>query len=301
MKKSKLMTKDERAFQVAAVIVLGVLSLCAILPFVLIFIASFTEEKTLTQYGYTFFPRKLSLDAYKYLANNFATIGRAYLTSICLIAVGTALSMLLTTMFAYPLSRSDFKYRYPFAFFLFFTMLFHGGIVPSYMVWTRIFHVVDSYLALLLPNLLMGAFNVLLVRNYYQTNVPAAIIESAQIDGANELTIFWKIMLPLAVPVNVTVGLFAGLAYWNDWTNALYYIRNVKFYGIQNVLMSIMNNIAFLSSGQASQVVDTSQITIPSVGMRMALAVIGVLPILILFPLLQKHLIKGIVVGAVKG
>ena len=180
-------------------------------------------------------------------------------------------------------------------------MLFHGGIVPSYMVWTRIFHVVDSYLALLLPNLLMGAFNVLLVRNYYQTNVPAAIIESAQIDGANELTIFWKIMLPLAVPVNVTVGLFAGLAYWNDWTNALYYIRNVKFYGIQNVLMSIMNNIAFLSSGQASQVVDTSQITIPSVGMRMALAVIGVLPILILFPLLQKHLIKGIVVGAVKG
>ena len=136
MKKSKLMTKDERAFQVAAVIVLGVLSLCAILPFVLIFIASFTEEKTLTQYGYTFFPRKLSLDAYKYLANNFATIGRAYLTSICLTAVGTALSMLLTTMFAYPLSRSDFKYRYPFAFFLFFTMLFHGGIVPSYMVWT---------------------------------------------------------------------------------------------------------------------------------------------------------------------
>ena len=121
------------------------------------------------------------------------------------------------------------------------------------MVWTRIFHVVDSYLALLLPNLLMGAFNVLLVRNYYQTNVPAAIIESAQIDGANELTIFWKIMLPLAVPVNVTVGLFAGLAYWNDWTNALYYIRNVKFYGIQNVLMSIMNNIAFLSSGKASR------------------------------------------------
>ena len=173
MKKSKLMTKDERAFQVAAVIVLGVLSLCAILPFVLIFIASFTEEKTLTQYGYTFFPRKLSLDAYKYLANNFATIGRAYLTSICLTAVGTALSMLLTTMFAYPLSRSDFKYRYPFAFFLFFTMLFHGGIVPSYMVWTRIFHVVDSYLALLLPNLLMGAFNVqMCIRDSHQWDPP---------------------------------------------------------------------------------------------------------------------------------
>lgn len=235
------------------------------------------------------------------MANNFSTIGRAYLTSICLTAAGTTLSMLLTTMFAYPLSRRDFKYRNPFAFFLFFTMLFNGGIVPSYMVWTRVFHVQDSYLALLLPNLLMGAFNVLLVRNYYQTNVPSAIIESAQIDGANELTIFWRIMFPLSVPVNVTVGLFAGLAYWNDWTNALYYIRNVKYFGIQNVLMSIMNNIAFLSSGQASQLVDTSQITIPSVGMRMALAVIGVLPILVMFPLLQKHLIKGIVVGAVRG
>ena len=299
--KSKLMTRDERAVQLIALVILAILSLCAVLPFVLIFIASFTEEKTLTQYGYTFFPRKLSLDAYKYLANNFGTIGRAYLTSICLTAAGTTLSMLLTTMFAYPLSRRDFKYRNPFAFFLFFTMLFNGGIVPSYMVWTRVFHVQDSYLALLLPNLLMGAFNVLLVRNYYQTNVPSAIIESAQIDGANELTIFWRIMFPLSVPVNVTVGLFAGLAYWNDWTNALYYIRNVNYFGIQNVLMSIMNNIAFLSSGQASQLVDTSQITIPSVGMRMALAVIGVLPILVMFPLLQKHLIKGIVVGAVKG
>ena len=301
MKNAKLLTKGEIAFRRLSVVVLGFTSLIAILPFILIFMASITEEKSLTQYGYSFFPKQFSLDAYKYLVNQISTVGRAYLTSIGLTVVGTVGNMLLTTMFAYPLSREDFKYRGIFAFILFFTMLFNGGIVPSYMVWTRLLHIKDTYFALLLPNLLMGAFNVLLVRNYYKSNIPASIVDSAQLDGAGELTIFWKIMLPLSVPVNVTVGLFAGLAYWNDWTNALYYIDNTKYYGIQNMLMRIMENITFLTSGQASRVVDTSAITVPSVGMRMALAVIGILPILVLYPFLQKYLIKGIVVGAVKG
>lgn len=301
MKNAKLLTKGEIAFRRLSVVVLGFTSLIAILPFILIFMASITEEKSLTQYGYSFFPKQFSLDAYKYLVNQISTVGRAYLTSIGLTVVGTVGNMLLTTMFAYPLSREDFKYRGIFAFILFFTMLFNGGIVPSYMVWTRLLHIKDTYFALLLPNLLMGAFNVLLVRNYYKSNIPASIVESAQLDGAGELTIFWKIMLPLSVPVNVTVGLFAGLAYWNDWTNALYYIDNTKYYGIQNMLMRIVENITFLTSGQASRVVDTSAITVPSVGMRMALAVIGILPILVLYPFLQKYLIKGIVVGAVKG
>ena len=301
MKNAKLLTKGEIAFRRLSVVVLGFTSLIAILPFILIFMASITEEKSLTQYGYSFFPKQFSLDAYKYLVNQISTVGRAYLTSIGLTVVGTVGNMLLTTMFAYPLSREDFKYRGIFAFILFFTMLFNGGIVPSYMVWTRLLHIKDTYFALLLPNLLMGAVNVLLVRNYYKSNIPASIVESAQLDGAGELTIFWKIMLPLSVPVNVTVGLFAGLAYWNDWTNALYYIDNTKYYGIQNMLMRIMENITFLTSGQASRVVDTSAITVPSVGMRMALAVIGILPILVLYPFLQKYLIKGIVVGAVKG
>ena len=301
MKNAKLQTKGEIAFRRLSGVGLGFTSLIAILPFILIFMASITEEKSLTQYGYSFFPKQFSLDAYKYLVNQISTVGRAYLTSIGLTVVGTVGNMLLTTMFAYPLSREDFKYRGIFAFILFFTMLFNGGIVPSYMVWTRLLHIKDTYFALLLPNLLMGAFNVLLVRNYYKSNIPASIVESAQLDGAGELTIFWKIMLPLSVPVNVTVGLFAGLAYWNDWTNALYYIDNTKYYGIQNMLMRIMENITFLTSGQASRVVDTSAITVPSVGMRMALAVIGILPILVLYPFLQKYLIKGIVVGAVKG
>lgn len=250
MKNAKLLTKGEIAFRRLSVVVLGFTSLIAILPFILIFMASITEEKSLTQYGYSFFPKQFSLDAYKYLVNQISTVGRAYLTSIGLTVVGTVGNMLLTTMFAYPLSREDFKYRGIFAFILFFTMLFNGGIVPSYMVWTRLLHIKDTYFALLLPNLLMGAFNVLLVRNYYKSNIPASIVESAQLDGAGELTIFWKIMLPLSVPVNVTVGLFAGLAYWNDWTNALYYIDNTKYYGIQNMLMRIMEILRFLRPGR---------------------------------------------------
>ena len=177
MKNAKLLTKGEIAFRRLSVVVLGFTSLIAILPFILIFMASITEEKSLTQYGYSFFPKQFSLDAYKYLVNQISTVGRAYLTSIGLTVVGTVGNMLLTTMFAYPLSREDFKYRGIFAFILFFTMLFNGGIVPSYMVWTRLLHIKDTYFALLLPNLLMGAFNVLLVRNYYKSNIPASIVE----------------------------------------------------------------------------------------------------------------------------
>jgi putative aldouronate transport system permease protein len=301
MKNYKLLSRGEQAFKIFALIFLTVISVIAVLPFILIFMASVTDETTLTQNGYSFLPKAYSLNAYKYLINQVNVIGHSYLVSICITAFGTVANMLLTTMFAYPLSRKDFKYRNVLAFILFFTMLFNGGIVPSYLVWTRIFHIKNTYLALLCPNLMMGAFNVLLVRNYYTTNVPAAIVESAQLDGASEMQIFRKIMLPISVPVNVTVGLFAGLAYWNDWTNALYYVDQPKYYGIQNMLMRIMQNITFLSSGQASKVVDTSAITVPSVGIRMALAVVGIIPILIVYPFLQKNLIKGVVVGAIKG
>ncbi len=301
MKNYKLLTKGEMAFKVLSLVLLSLITILTVLPFILIFMASITDESWLAQNGYSFFPKKFSLNAYRYLLNQYHTIGRSYLVSICITAVGTVINLVLTTMFAYPLSRKDFRYRNVLSFILFFTMLFNGGIVPSYLVWTRAMHIKDTYFALLCPNLLMGAFNVLLVRNYYTTNVPTAVVESALLDGATEMQIFRKIMLPLSVPVNVTVGLFAGLAYWNDWTNALYYVDDPKYYGIQNMLMRIMQNITFLSSGQASKVVDTSAITIPSVGIRMALAVVGIIPILIAYPFLQKHLIKGVVVGAVKG
>lgn len=228
-------------------------------------------------------------------------IFRAYGISIFVTAVGTASSLIITTMLAYPMSRPDFKLRNVYAFIVFFTMLFSGGIVPAYMMWTRVFGIQNTIWALILPNYLMSAFNVLLVRNYFKNNVPLALIESAQIDGAGEMKILFKIMLPLAVPVSVTIGLFTGLAYWNDWINALYYLDNPKLYGIQNLLTTMMNNIQFLTSGQGGLVTAGQVIALPANGIRMALAVAGILPILILFPLLQKYLIRGVVIGAVKG
>jgi putative aldouronate transport system permease protein len=296
-----LLSKGERSFRQFALYALLTYSIFVLLPFLLMFLASVTDESALIRNGYSFFPEKFSLNGYMYLINQSKVIWRSYLVSICVTAVGTAVNMLVTTMFAYPLSRKDFKYRNILSFFLFFTMLFNGGIVPSYMMWSRVFQIKNTYFALLLPNLLMGAFNVLLVRNYYMANVPPAIIESARLDGAAELTIFTRIMLPVSIPVNVTVGLFAGLAYWNDWMNAMYYVDQPKFFGIQNLLMRLMENIMFISSGQASTFVNTAQVVMPSTGIRMAIAVVGVLPIIIFYPMLQKHLIRGIVVGAVKG
>lgn len=298
---NKLQSKGERAFVVFSVIALAIIAICAFMPFLLIVISSFTDETALVQNGYSFFPKKWSLDSYQYMFRQAKVIFRAYGVSIGVTAVGTACSLLMTSMLAYPMSRKDFKYRNIFSFIVFFTMLFSGGIVPSYIMWTRVFSINNTYLALLLPNYLMSAFNVFLVRNYYTNNVPEALIESAMIDGASELRIFFKIMLPMAVPVSVTVGLFTGLAYWNDWTNALYYIDEPKFFGIQNLLMRMMNNIQFLTSSQGSALSSGLTISLPSNGIRMAMAVTGILPIVILYPFLQKYLIQGVVVGAVKG
>ncbi len=199
------------------------------------------------------------------------------------------------------MSRKSFKYRNVLAFFVFFTMLFNGGIVPSYIMWTRFFHIKNTIWALLIPNYLVTAFNVILVKNFYANNVPDALVEAAQIDGAGELTIFYKIMIPLARPVVATVGLFTGLCYWNDWTNGLYYVDNEKLYSIQLLLIKIMNNIQGLKANSNAAMLGTGAVDLPSTSVRMAMALIGILPILAVYPFIQKHLIRGIVVGAVKG
>jgi putative aldouronate transport system permease protein len=296
-----LATEGDRAFKIFAVVALTVITIGAFLPFLLIVVASFTEEKTLVERGYRFLTDKLSLGAYAFMISQFGVIARAYAVSIGVTAIGTAASLFITTMLAYPMSRPNFKYRNVIAFLVFFSLLFSGGVVPSYIMWTRFFHLRDSYLALIVPTYLMSGFNALLVRNYYKNSVPAALIESAQIDGASELMIFFRIMTPLSTPVNVTVGLFTGLAYWNDWINALYYISKPQMFGIQNLLMRMMTNLQFLTSGQAAGMVGAGTVGLPTNAVRMSMAVIGILPILIGYPFLQKYLTKGVVVGAVKG
>ena len=272
-----------------------------LLPVLLIEIASFTDEASLIRSGYSYFPDKLSLNSYFYMVKQGLVIFRAYGISFLVTAVGTAASVLITTMLAYPMSRKSFKYRNVLAFFVFFTMLFSGGIVPSYIMWTRIFAIKNTIWALIIPNYLVSAFNVILVKNYFSNNVPDSLIEAAQIDGAGELKIFASIMLPLAVPAVATISLFTGLAYWNDWTNGLYYVSNEKLYNIQLLLMKIMNNIQALRTNSNASLLGTGTVELPGTSIRMAMAVIGILPILVIYPFVQKYLVRGVVVGAVKG
>ena len=292
---------ESKTFNRVATILLTVLVIITLLPILLIVIASFTEEQTLIRDGYTFFPKNFSLDAYYYMVKQGAVIVRAYGVSIFVTVVGTCLSVLLTTMLAYPMSRKSFKFRNALAFFVFFTMLFNGGIVPSYIMWTKFLHIKDTIWALIIPNYLVTAFNVILVKNFYQNSIPDSLVEAAQIDGASEFTIFRKIMFPLAVPTVDTISLFTGICYWNDWTNGLYYISDEKLYSIQLLLMKIMNNIQALRSNSTAALLGTGTVDLPGTSIRMAMAVIGILPILLIYPFVQKYLVKGVVVGAVKG
>lgn len=216
----EIKTRGERAFQIFAFIFLTLMTLFALAPFVLIISASLTEENTLAVSGYQFWPKDFSGAAYQYLITKSQTILRAYGISGIVTTVGTVVSLIISPMLAYPMSRKDFRYRNFLAFFVFFTMIFSGGIVPSYMMWTRVFQIKNSILALILPNYLMGAFNIFLLRNYFTNNIPTSLIESAQLDGAKELTIFFKIMLPLSTPVpcnSWTVRRFGLLERLDQW------------------------------------------------------------------------------------
>ncbi len=292
---------ESRKFNTVATIILAVFAAIALLPVLLIIIASFSAESSLLKNGYSYLPESWSLDAYYYMIKQGVTILRSYGIAILVTTIGTTLSIVLSAMLAYPMSRKSFKYRNALAFFVFFTMLFNGGIVPSYIMWTRLFHIKNTIWALIVPNYLVSAFNVILIKNYFATSIPDSLIESAKIDGAGEIRIFSKIMFPLAKPAIVTVALFAGLCYWNDWNNGLYYITNEKLYSIQLLLMKIMNNIQALRANTNASLLGTGAVELPGTSIRMAMAVVGILPILAVYPAAQKYIIKGIVVGAVKG
>ena len=290
---------ESKSFNRVATIILTFLVIITLLPIILLVIASFTNEQALIRNGYSYFPEAFSLDAYYYMIKQGTMITRAYGVSFLVTIGGTALSVLITTTLAYPMSRKSFKYRNILAFFVFFTMLFNGGIVPSYIMWSRFLHIKNTIWALIIPNYLVTAFNVILVKNFYQNNVPDALVEAAQIDGASELRIFYKIMFPLARPVVATISLFTGLCYWNDWTNGLYYVDNEKLYSIQLLLMKIMNNIQALKAN--SSLLGTGAVELPGTSVRMAMAFVGILPILLVYPFIQKYLVEGVVIGAVKG
>lgn len=291
----------DKRFQVLIIIILTILALCAVVPFILLLSSSLTDDTTLMKFGYNFFPRKFSAYAYEYLfSTNGENVFRAYGITILITVVGTVLSLLIAPMLAFPLSRRDYKRARLFTFLIFFTMLFNGGIVPAYLMWTTTFHIKNTIWALIIPNLLMNGFNVILYKNNFATNIHPALIEAAKIDGASEWTIYFKIVLPLSLPILATVGLMVGLGYWNDWTNGLYYVTKPEMYTFQALLNRMINQINFISSGQSMATsIQASQI--PGVSVRMGIAALGVVPLVIMYPFFQKYFIGGLTVGAVKG
>lgn len=290
---------ESKTFNRVSTTILTVMVILTLLPILLIIIASFTKESALLQNGYSFLPKEWSLDAYYYIIKQGSVILRAYGVSVLVTVVGTVGSVLITTTLAYPMARQSFPYRNALSFFVFFTMLFSGGIVPSYIMWTNFFHIKNTIWALIIPNYLVSAFNVILVKNFYSNNIPSSLIEAAQLDGATEMQIFRKLVFPMARPVVATISLFTGLCYWNDWTNGLYYVDNQKLYSIQLLLMKIMNNIEALKAN--ANLMGAGAVSLPGTSVRMAIAFIGILPILIVYPFVQKYLVEGVVIGAVKG
>ncbi len=293
---------SEKRFMYMCLIILLIFTAICVAPFVLMISASITDEQTLIREGYKFWPSTISFDTYKFLWAKRETIGRTYIISIFVTFVGTLVNVTMTSLFGYPLSRKDFKWRNVFAFIVFFTMLFNGGMTASYIIWSRVFHIKNTIFALLLPNYLMGGMNILMVRNYYMSSIPDSILEAARIDGASEMQIYTKILIHLSKPVIITIALFAGMAYWNDWINGLYYITDEKLYSINVYLNNLMNNIQLLK--QQSSLTEGASLAgmdLPSVGVRMAIAMIAVLPVLVIFPFIQNQLVKGVVIGGVKG
>lgn len=278
---------------------LVVLIAASVIPFWLLFVGSVTSEDYLIQHGYSLIPKQFSFAAYNYLWEAKDSIARAYLMSVVIAGIGVLGNLVLTVLFAYPLSHKDLPGRGVISFFLFFTMLFNGGLVPTYMVYTNLINVKDTLAGMIVPYLLMNAFFVIIVRTYFTTNIPGEVLEAARIDGAGEVQSLLKIVLPMSKPILATIALMTLISYWNNWTNGVYFLTTrTDLYGIQNYLNDVMNKAAFLQTHMNGMINAKS---VPNISVRMAIAVVAVLPLLIAYPFFQKYFVKGITLGSVKG
>jgi putative aldouronate transport system permease protein len=297
-------TRESKIYDAIGHIIMSILTLIALIPIILMIISSLTDNNALLNNGYSFFPEKWSTYAYQWVfQSNSGVVLRAYGMSFLLTGTGVVLSLTVTTLLAYGLSKKDLPLRGIITFFVFFTMLFNGGLVPTYINYTKVFHVKDTFAGLLVPSLLMNAFNVLLMKSYFVSSVPDEILEASYIDGASEYKTMCKIALPMAKPILATIGMFVGIAYWNDWNNGyIYIVKHTDLYTIQNLLNRLMQNIQALSQN-ATNLSNAGQglAQMPTSTVRMAMATLGVLPIIVIYPFIQKFFVKGITLGGVKG
>lgn len=275
--------------------------LTCVYPILMILGTSFTSEEALNTYGYGVIPKEASLDAYKYVFVNASTILRAYGVTIVTTAIGTFLHVLICALYGYAVSRKEFRFRAQFTFFQFFTMLFSGGLVPFYLVCTRLLHINDTYWALIIP-MACGAWNIIILKTFFATTIPDAIIESARIDGASEFRSFFQVVLPIAKPGLATIALFALLGYWNNYMNALLLTSSAKYQNLQLYLYNMIQNAQYLKQNAAALgIAGAAEGSLPAEGVRMAVCILSIAPIIFAYPFFQRYFIQGLTIGAVKG
>lgn len=279
-------------------ILIGTFSFLCLLPFVLMVSSSFSSEKAIMLKGFGILPRDFTTFAYKILFQNPDQIIGSYLVTIVITAVGTVIGLFIIAMTGYALQRPDFEFRNGISFYIYFTTLFSGGLVPFYILIVKHLHLRDNYLAVLLPSL-MGPWVIILMKNFTKS-IPHSITESAKIDGAGDFTIFWSLILPLSKPALATIGLFQALWYWNDWYNAMLFLSsNVKYRPLQLFLYNTVTMADYIRNSAANSNIPPQDIPLES--MKMATAVVATGPVILFYPFVQKYFIQGITIGAVKG
>ncbi|WNS43351.1 carbohydrate ABC transporter permease [Paenibacillus sp. MMS20-IR301] len=285
--------------QLILMLIVALFSVTCLYPFIMVISGSLSNEQDIAAYGYTLLPKHVTFDSYRILLLGSHRIVNAYGVSLLVTSVGTILSLLLTAMAAYSLSRRSFKLRGVLSVYVIITMLFNGGLVPWYIICVRYLDLKDTLWALILPSL-ANAFNLFLIRNFMRS-IPEEIHESAKIDGAGEFRIFYRLIAPLALPVLATVGLFMALGYWNDWFLGLMFVDKQELQPLQLLLRTLISNVDFLRNSGNAAAMQRISAQIPSESMKMALTVVTIGPIVFLYPFLQRYFVKGLIVGAVKG
>lgn len=282
-------------------VVIALILVCAIclIPIISIISISISSDERLLAEGYSLLPRGFSLEGYRYVFKDMTKILNAYKVSIIRTVVGVLVGLSMNALFAYVISRPDYKYRKAFTIFLTIPMVLNAGLVPTYMLITQTLHLKDTWLVLILP-LAVVPWYIILMRTFF-AQIPYELSESARLDGAGEFRIFWNIVLPLAKPALATVGMFLALSYWNDWYYTMLYIDDKSMVGLQYMLYRMMNDVLELTRAAATSGMNISIADMPTESMRMAMCMIAAGPMLVIFPFFQKYFVKGLTVGSVKG
>lgn len=277
-----------------------VVSICMSVPFLLVISVSLSSEASLVKHGFQFIPSDATFTAYRYILRIPSIIVRAYGVTGFVTVIGTIFGLLITSMIAYAISRPDYKYRNITSFYVFFTMLFGGGLVPYYILMTRYLHVKDTIWVLVLPGLL-SAWNVMILKGFF-AKIPMEIIESAKIDGAREWRIFFTIILPLSTPALATMGLLIAFWYWNDWFQALLFIEDPKLVPLQLLLVRMLNSMEVITQNLSKFGLGDLDIKqFPTMSVRMAMVVLAAGPMMFVFPFFQRYFVQGLTVGSLKG